>query len=198
MENKPPLHLDHEEGAHTVFGFWIYLLTDLMFFGVLFATYSVLSRAGTFGGITPKEILSFPFATGQSFLMLLSALTAGIGGVCVHKKQKGGLLFFFSLTLFLGLFFLKRMGGECSALFAQGYDWTSTGFLSIYFTLMGTFALHVVLGIVWIVLFILLLLREKELSAVSVRRWTCLRLFWQFMNLIWVFIFTFVYGLGAI
>ena len=198
IQIKGHSHCPCKEDEKTVFGFWIYLLTDLMFFAILFATYSVFSRGGTFGEITPKEIFSLPFGVKQTLVMLLSAFSAGMGGVCAHRQLKEGAVAFFSLTFCIGLVFLQGMGKEFSSVFAQGYDWTSTAFLSMYFTLMGTFALHLVFGLLWILLFVILLLKEEGISSRTLSRLTCLRLFWQFMNLIWGLLFTFVYLLGGV
>ncbi len=193
-EDYPDTH--HDDYSKTTFGFWVYLLTDFMFLGTIFAAYAVLNES-TFGGLTPRDIFSLPFSTIQMLVMLSSAFTAGIAGACAHRKRKGGVICFFSLTFLLGLIFLGMMGHEFSHIFDAGYSWKSTAFLSMYFTLIGMFGLHVIFALLWVIVLMIPLFKQG-ITAVSLKRLTCLRMFWQFINVIWVLIFTFVYVLGVI
>lgn len=186
----------HDDYSKTTFGFWIYLLTDFMFLATLFAAYAVLSK-NTFGGLTPRDIFSLPFSTVQTLVMLSTAFTAGIAGAYSHRKSKRSVIIFFFLTFLLGLVFLAMMGHEFSHIFSAGYSWKSTAFLSIYFTLIGMFGLHVLAGLFWIIILVIPVFKQG-ITPVSLKRLTCLRMFWQFINLMWVLIFTFVYVLGVV
>ena len=193
-EGYPDTH--HDNYSKTTFGFWVYLLTDFMFFATIFAAYTVLSK-NTFGGLIPRDIFSLPFSTIQTFVILCAAFTAGIGGACAHRKNKGGVIFSFFLTFLIGLVFLGMMGHEFSHVFSAGYSWKSTAFLSIYFTLIGMIGLHVIIALLWIIILITPVFK-KGITPVSLKRLTCLRLFWQFINFVWILIFIFVYVLGVI
>ncbi|MCP5504195.1 MAG: cytochrome c oxidase subunit 3 [Chlamydiales bacterium] len=193
-ESYPDTH--HDAYSRATFGFWVYLLTDFIFLSTIFACYAVLSK-NTFGGLTPRDIFSLPFSTVQTFVMLCIAFTAGVLGAYAHRKSKGGVITFTFLTFLLGLVFLGMMGHEFSHIFAAGYSWKSTAFLSMYFSLIGMFGLHVIFGLLWIIVLIVPVFKEG-VTAVSIRRLTCLRMFWQFINIVWVLIFTFVYVLGVI
>lgn len=193
-ESYPDTH--HDDYSKTTFGFWVYLLTDFMFLATIFASYAVLSK-NTFGGLTPRDIFSLPFSTIQTLVMLCSAFTAGIAGACAHRKSKGGVIGFFFLTFLLGLLFLGMMGYEFSHIFAAGYSWKSTAFLSMYFTLIGMFGGHVIFALLWVIVLIIPVFKQG-ITVVSLKRLTCLRMFWQFINVVWVLIFTFVYVLGVI
>ena len=193
-ESYPDTH--HDDYSKTTFGFWIYLLTDFMFLATIFAAYIVLSK-NAFGGLTPRDIFSLPFAVIQTLVMLCGAFTAGLAGAFVHRKNKEGTIFFFFLTFFIGLVFLWMIGHEFSHIFSAGYSWESTAFLSMYFTLIGMMGLHVMIGLLWTIVLIIPVFKQG-ITAVSLKRLTCLRMFWQFINFIWVLIFTFVYVLGVI
>lgn len=190
----PDAHQD--DYSKTTFGFWVYLLSDLMFFGTLFAAYFVLSK-NTFGGPTQKEIFSLSKATIETFLLLVMAFTAGLAGVFTHRKKKGGAICCFLITFILGVAFLPLLFCEYGHILKLGYSWKSNGFLSIYFTLTGTFALHVIVGLLW-TLVLLPPVFKQGITPLHLKRLSCLRIFWQFVNVVWVFIYTFVYLLGVI
>ncbi|MCP5506324.1 MAG: cytochrome c oxidase subunit 3 [Chlamydiales bacterium] len=193
-DHFPDTH--HDDYSKTTFGFWIYLLSDLMFFGTLFAAYFVLSK-NTFGGPTPKEIFILPETMIETILLLGAAFTAGLGGVYAHRKKKGGTIIFFLITFVLGLGFLPYYFREYFQIFEMGYSWKSNGFLSMYFTLTATFALHVIVGLLWI-LVLLPPVFKQGITPLHLKRLSCLRIFWQFVSVVWTFIFTFVYLLGVL
>jgi len=193
-ETYPDTHND--DYSKTTFGFWVYLLTDLMFFASIFAAYAVLSKK-TFGGPSAHDLFSLSYSTVQTLVMLTSAFTIGLGGVYAHRNSKGGVIFFFFLSFLLGLCFLGMMGQEFSQVLAHGNSWKTSAFLSIYFSLVGLFGLHMIVALLWVLVLIPPVFKEG-ISAISLKRLTCLRMFWQFINIVWVFIFTFVYVLGVI
>ncbi len=192
-ESYPDMH--HDTYSKTVFGFWVYLMTDLVLFGTLFATYAVLSNS-TFGGPSAKDLFYLPFTLIETLVLLFSSFTIGIAGAAAHRKEKKMCITFFAITFVLGAVFMGMMWNELSSLVRAGHGWDQSAFLSSYFTLMGTLGLHVLFGLLWMIVLLIPVWRQG-ISHVSLRRLTCLKMFWQFLNIIWVLIFSFVYLMGV-
>lgn len=193
-EKYPDAH--HDQYDRTVFGFWVYLLTDFILFATLFAVYAVLKKS-LFGGTPAHELFHLPYNLYESCILLFSAYTIGIGNVYVHRGETFRTILFFGITFLLGVAFLGMEIGEFARFISSGNGWENSAFLSAYFTLVGTHTAHIFFGLLWIILLLIPVLREG-ITDVSRRRLTCLRMFWQFLNVIWVFIFTFVYLMGEI
>ncbi|MBS0603443.1 MAG: cytochrome c oxidase subunit 3 [Verrucomicrobia bacterium] len=192
-EAYPDTH--HDTYSRTIFGFWLYLMSDFILFGALFATYIVLSDS-TFGGPSARELFQLPFTFVQTLVLLLSTLTVGLAGASAHRKNRNWTIALFSVTFVLGIVFLWMQLHEFAGYLTAGNGWKRSAFLSGYFTLVGTHTLHVLFGLLWMIVLIIPVCLEG-ISHVSVRRLTCMRMFWQFLNIVWVFIFSFVYLLGA-
>ncbi len=192
-ESHPDTH--HDAYSKTVFGFWIYLLTDFVLFGTLFAMFAVL-RNGTFEGPSGKELFDLQSVLDRTCMFIVSSLTAGLAGASVHRRKKTVTICLFGATFLLGLVFIGMQFQEFHSLISSGNAWQRSAFLSAYFTLLGTFAIHVAFGLLWILVLIIPIF-FNEITGVVIRRLTCMRMFWQFLNIIWVFIFTFVYLLGG-
>jgi cytochrome o ubiquinol oxidase subunit III len=193
-EHYPDTH--HDTYSKTIFGFWLYLLTDFMLFAALFATYGVLSKS-TFGGPSASELFDLPFALVQTLLLLTSGLTSGLATACAHRKNKRWTVIFFSITCFLGIAFLWMETTQFSWLIQEGSSWKTSAFLSAFFTLVATHGIHMVFAILWVPVLLSQLWRD-DLTSVSLRRLVCLKMLWQFLNIIWVLIFTVVYMMGRI
>jgi len=189
QETLPDTHQDAY--SKTVFGFWIYLLTDFILFGTLFATYVVL-RNNTFGGPSGKELFNLHAVLDRTLVLMISSFTAGLAGVMAHRHKKRMAVSCFAVTCLLGFLFLILQWEEFHYLLLNGYRWEKSAFLSAYFTLLGTFWIHVAFACLWS--FVLVIpVCFQGLNRVTVRRLTCLRMFWQFLTIIWVFIFTVIY-----
>lgn len=188
--------IEHQEEVYskTIFGFWVYLLTDFVLFGVLFAVYVIL-HANTYGGPSSRELFSIPYALVQTLVLLLSAFTIGIGGALAHRRNKGASIVFFLITFVLGLLFMGMELYDFFRLIQMNSSWTRSGFLSGYFTLVGTHGIHMCFALLWVI--VILFTLKNELTFMQLQRLTCLRMFWQFLNIVWVFIFTIVYLLGG-
>ena len=193
-ESYPDTH--HDTYSRTVFGFWVYLMSDFILFGALFATYAVLSFS-TFGGPSARELFQPSFTLTQTLILLVSSLTVGLAGASAHRKHKNMTIALFGITFLLGAAFMGMELTEFSRLVKAGNSWDKGAFLSAYFTVVGTHGLHVIFGMLWIIVLILPVWREG-ISHVSMRRLTCLRMFWQFLNVVWVFIFSLVYLMGVV
>lgn len=186
---------DLEIYDRTLFGFWIYILTDCVLFSILFATYAVL-HSGTFGGPTSRELFSLPWALVETLLLLTSSFLCGLAMLAAHKKEKNQVLAFFAATFLLGTAFLTMELMEFSELIAAGHSGQSSAFLSAFFTLVGTHGLHIAVGLLWIAV-MLYHVWTRGITLSTLRRLACLSLFWHFLDVIWIFIFTFVYLMGV-
>lgn len=182
--------------AKTMFGFWIYLMTDCVLFAILFATFAVL-RYNTNGGPGAHELFSLPFVLTETLLLLTSSFTCGLAMVGAHAERRSMTLFWFAITAILGLAFLGMELHEFANLAHEGNSWARSGFLSAFFTLVGTHGLHITIGLMWISAMALQVWRQG-LTAANTRRLTLLSMFWHFLDIVWIFIFTFVYLIGAI
>jgi cytochrome o ubiquinol oxidase subunit 3 len=187
---------EHEANeAKSLFGFWIYLMTDCVLFSSLFATYMVL-RNSTFGGPAGNELFSLPFVFTETMVLLLSSFTAGLGTLAVRKRDTRQTVLWFAITALLGLFFLTMELTEFHKLYIEGNSWKRSGFLSAFFTLVGTHGLHITAGLLWMATLTINLVRNGWRESTA-KRFMMLSLFWHFLDIIWVFIFTIVYLLGV-
>ena len=192
-EHYPDTH--HDQYSRTIFGFWLYLMSDCILFGVLFAVYAVL-RNSTFGGPSAVEILNLKSALAETVLMLTSSFTCGLALFAAYRKNVTGTVAWIGLTFLLGAAVLTMAMTDFSQLVHEGNSWQRSGFLSAFFGLLGTHGLHITGGLVWMIVLIPQLL-IYGLTSVTFRRLMCLKMFWQFLNIVWIFIYTFVYLMGA-
>jgi cytochrome o ubiquinol oxidase subunit 3 len=188
----------HQQENHskTIFGFWVYLMTDCIIFGMLFATY-VVFRNATYGGPGAKDLFSTPFVLAETLILLLSSFASGLGGIAVQHKKTKAIFAWHTLAFLLGALFVGLELYEFKELYIQGNSWARSAFLSSFFTLVGTHGLHVILGLLWLSV-LLFQLYFKGLTWVMHKRLTCFRLFWHFLDVVWIFIFTYVYLMGAV
>jgi cytochrome o ubiquinol oxidase subunit 3 len=191
--------LEQTEEANTtktLFGFWVYLMTDCVLFATLFATYAVLHN-NTFGGLAGKELFSLPYVLAETLILLTSSYTCGLAMLAAHRGDKKQVIAWFSLTFLLGLSFLTMEVTEFRQLVIDGNSWRRSGFLSSYFTLVGTHGLHITAGLVWIVVMLGKVMRQG-IAGANLRRMTMLSMFWHFLDVVWIFIFSLVYLLGTL
>jgi cytochrome o ubiquinol oxidase subunit 3 len=187
---------DAEKYEEKEFGFWLYLMSDAVIFALLFATYLVMV-GNTAGGPTGKELFSLERAAGETTLLLLSSATFGFAGVALSSIDRTKVLLWLAVTFVLGAGFIFLEYGEFSGMIAQGAGPDRSGFLSGFFTLVGTHGLHVSVGLLWIgVMFGQVVL--KGLTPPVASRLMRLGLFWHFLDIIWVVIFSVVYLPGLL
>jgi cytochrome o ubiquinol oxidase subunit 3 len=180
----------------TNFGFWVYLMTDCILFGSLFATYIVLHN-NTFGGPAGGDLFDMPAILVETLILLTSSFTCGLGMLAIRRQKRNQSLFWFGFTFVLGVIFLVLELSEFNTLAAEGNSWQRSGFLSAFFTLVGTHGLHITIGLLWMAVMGWQLLRQGFTNGV-VRRFSLLSMFWHFLDIIWIFIFTFVYLMGEL
>lgn len=185
----------HEGGSKVLFGFWVYLMTDLLMFAALFATYAVLA-GNTFGGPAGHDIFNLPYVLWETLILLTSSFTCGLGILAARGKDKNQVFLWFGLTFLLGITFLSLEMTEFSRLFADGNGFQRSAFLSSFFTLVGTHGLHIASGLFWMGTIFVYILR-RGLTDNAIRKLTMLSLFWHFLDLVWIFIFTIVYLMGV-
>jgi cytochrome o ubiquinol oxidase subunit 3 len=185
--------LNHEAEANdrVMFGFWVYLMTDLLMFAVLFAVYAVL-HGNTVGGPTGSELFSQPQALAETLILLTSSFTCGVGMIAARRGNKNQVLTWFTLTFLLGVAFLSLELLEFGELIHEGYTLSSNAFLSSFFVLVGTHGLHIISGLFWMFVTLLYIL-VRGLNRQLVRKLALLSLFWHFLDIVWIFIFTIVY-----
>ena len=177
-----------------IFGFWMYLMTDFVLFASLFAVYAVL-RANTFGGPSGLDIFNGPFVLTETVILLTSSFTAGLSLLAARDGNKRGVLFGLMVSGLLGLSFVLLEFSEFAKLIAEGDGPQLSGFLSSYFVLVGTHGLHIIVGLLWIVALIFAIVR-KGLTRANMRKLMLWSMFWHFLDIVWIFIFTIVYLLS--
>ena len=189
-------HEHHDAGGNSVFGFWIYLMSDCILFATLFATYAVLS--GNFaGGPTGKDIFELPYVLVETFCLLLSSVTYGFAMLAMHKGNQSGVMKWLAVTFLFGAAFIGMEINEFSHLIAEGFGPDRSAFLSGFFALIGTHGLHVFSGLVWMIV-LMVQVAQNGLTATNQTRLMCLSLFWHFLDVVWICVFTVVYLMGVL
>ncbi len=178
------------------FGFWLYLMSDLILFATLFASYAVLFRNYA-GGATEKDLFELPYVLGETMLLLFSSVAYGLVMVAVHSAKKKWVLIGLVITFLLGLGFVLMEVFEFHNLIANGHGPGRSAFLSSYFTLVGTHGTHVTFGLIWMAVMIAQV-GMKGLTFPVKSRLTRLSMFWHFLDIVWIGIFSIVYLMGVI
>jgi cytochrome o ubiquinol oxidase subunit 3 len=187
---------DHGEGGSTMFGFWLYLMSDCLLFAALFATYGVIG-ANYAAGPAPKDLFELPLVALNTTMLLLSSITYGFAMLAVQDGKVRVTQMWLIVTALFGMAFVGIELFEFAHLIAEGATPERSGFLSAFFTLVSTHGLHVTFGIVWIVT-MMIQVGLHGLNAENRRRLMCLSLFWHFLDMIWIGVFTFVYLMGML
>ncbi|EQB04457.1 cytochrome o ubiquinol oxidase subunit 3 [Sphingobium wenxiniae] len=199
-DGKPLFHLEHEphhpEGSSTMLGFWMYLMSDCLIFACLFATYAVLG--GNYAaGPGPKDLFDLSLVALNTAMLLFSSITYGFAMLAVEKNRIGATQGWLAITGLFGLAFLGIELYEFAHLIHEGATPMRSGFLSAFFALVGTHGLHVTFGIIWLAT-LMVQVAKKGLIPANQRRLMCLSMFWHFLDVIWIGVFTFVYLMGML
>ena len=187
----------HHGESHSVFGFWLYLMTDCVLFASLFAVFAVMAHQFN-AGPTGKDLFDIPGVAVETAALLFSSITYGFAMVAARGQNARAVLGWLAVTFVLGVVFLKLELGEFSHLLAEGAGPSRSAFLASFFVLVGTHGLHVATGLIWMAVLAVQVARAPQLTQREITRLTCLSLFWHFLDVVWICVFTFVYLGSAI
>ncbi|TWT11400.1 cytochrome o ubiquinol oxidase subunit III [Reyranella sp. CPCC 100927] len=196
----PVFHLEdehtHAAGGSTMLGFWVYLMSDCLIFAILFATYGVLG--GNYAaGPAPKDLFDLNLVALNTAMLLLSSITYGFAMLAMGRNHIGETQAWLAATGLFGLAFLGIEVYEFAHLIHQGATPQRSAFLSSFFTLVGTHGLHVTFGLIWLTT-LMTQVAQHGLTEANRRRLTCLSMFWHFLDVVWIGVFTFVYLMGML
>ncbi len=196
MSKVAPAHKASHDESKTTLGFWIYLMTDCVMFATLFAVFAVLQNA-TFGSASGSELFSLNYVFLETVILLTSSFTAGLAVLMMQRRQKNHTMALLGVTFLLGLAFVGLEVHEFVSFVNEGSSWRESAYLSSFFTLVGTHGLHITAGLIWLSALMAQLWR-RGFTRVTTRRVGLFSLFWHFLDIIWIFIFTFVYLRGSL
>lgn len=186
----------HASDGGTMLGFWIYLMSDCLIFAVLFATHAVLGRNYA-AGPSPADLFDLRLILVSTFMLLLSSITYGFAMLEMDKGRLRQTIVWLAVTFCFGAAFLGLELYEFSHLFHEGATPQRSAFLSSFFTLVGTHGLHVTIGLVWMVV-LSVQAWQRGLIVENRRRLMCLSMFWHFLDVVWIGVFSFVYLIGVL
>ncbi|NKJ04782.1 cytochrome o ubiquinol oxidase subunit III [Rhizobium sp. SG741] len=185
----------HPEGSTTL-GFWIYIMSDCLIFAVLFATYAVLGHNYA-AGPSPADLFELPLVALNTAMLLFSSITYGFAMLAMEKDNKSGTMMWLAITGLFGAAFIFFELYEFYHLILDGAGPQRSAFLSAFFTLVGTHGLHVTVGIVWLIT-LMVQTGQHGLIPENKRRLMCLSMFWHFLDVVWIGVFSFVYLMGVL
>jgi cytochrome o ubiquinol oxidase subunit 3 len=188
-------HAHHPEGS-TMLGFWMYLMSDCLIFTVLFATYAVLGRNYA-AGPSPKDLFDLSLVAVNTAMLLFSSITYGFAMLAMEREDIQKTQLWLAITGLFGAAFIGIELYEFAHLIHEGATPQRSAFLSSFFTLVGTHGLHVTFGLIWLGV-LMVQLRQRGLIVENRRRLMCLSMFWHFLDVIWIGVFTFVYLMGVL
>jgi cytochrome o ubiquinol oxidase subunit 3 len=187
---------EHHPENGTMLGFWIYLMSDCLVFAMLFAMYAVLGGSYA-GGPGPRALFELPTVAINTTMLLLSSITYGFAMLEIQRSRKLATLLWLAVTGAFGVAFVTLELIEFAHFIHIGAGPWRSAFLSSFFTLVGTHGLHVTFGIIWLVT-LMVQVGWKGLTPANIRRLSCLSLFWHFLDVVWIGVFTFVYLMGVL
>ncbi|RKG34023.1 cytochrome o ubiquinol oxidase subunit III [Acinetobacter tianfuensis] len=192
-------HHHHDDTDITVFGFWTYLMSDLILFGTLFIAFAVLSSHVPVGTPSAKELFgeSLGFVLTETFALLISSVTFGFAVLAAYKKDVAKVLTWLGITWVFGAVFIGMELYEFNHLVHAGHGPSTSAFLSAFFTLVGTHGIHVTSGLVWMII-LMYQIKKNGLTMINMRRLACLSLFWHFLDIVWICVFSVVYLMGVL
>jgi cytochrome o ubiquinol oxidase subunit 3 len=187
---------DHHPEGSTMLGFWLYLMSDCLIFACLFAIYAVLGRNYA-AGPSPADLFDLPLVAINTAMLLFSSITYGFAMLMMEKGNKKAMLLWLAITGLFGAVFIGLEMYEFIHLIHEGAGPQRSAFLSAFFTLVGTHGLHVTVGLIWLVT-LMVQVGKYGLIEENKRRLMCLSMFWHFLDVIWIGVFSFVYLMGVL
>ncbi|MDH0342352.1 cytochrome o ubiquinol oxidase subunit III [Chromobacterium haemolyticum] len=188
-------HEHHDSGSQTVLGFWFYLMTDCILFASAFAAYAVLFR-NVAEGVSGKDIFDLQYVLVETAALLLSSITYGFAMIAGQKGNKSAVLGWLGMTFLFGAAFIGLEINEFHHLISEGHGPQVSAFLSAFFGLVGLHGLHVTAGLIWMAV-MMMEVAKTGLTGRAMTRLNCLSLFWHFLDIVWICVFTVVYLKGA-
>jgi len=188
-------HGHAETVSTTVYGFWLYIMSDCILFASIFATFAVMSHSYA-GGPTGKDLFDLPYVFGETMFLLFSSVTYGFAVLAMNRMQRQQVLGWLFVTFLLGLGFISMEVNEFHQMILEGHGPDRSGFLSAFFTLVGTHGTHVSLGLIWMLVMMFQVMR-KGLTTQVQSRLVRLSMFWHFLDIVWIGVFTVVYLMGV-
>ncbi len=195
-EHHTPHHHEEKVASKVTFGFWVYLMTDAILFAGMFATYAVLHN-NTYGGPGIAQVATLDHILIQTLILIVSTFTYGLSFIALHRGRNSQLVLWLLVTFLLGLAFVGIEIKDCTSIVQSGYTWQTSAFLSAYFMILSIHAIHITVGLVWMVI-LLIQLSMQDMTTMMKTRFTCLSLFWNFITLMWLIIFSLIFLMGAI
>lgn len=191
-----PLEYQTGQNQMNILGFWVFLGAEIVLFATLFATYFVLMDR-TVGGPTAQDMFVLKDVLILTFILLTSSFTCGLAIFEMRRNNETGVLLWLAVTMVLGVAFIGMEVYEFVHYVGMGATMQTSAFLSSLYALLGTHGLHVTLGVGWM-LAILIQIYQRGLTAVTARKVFIISLYWHFLDVVWIFIFTFVYLQGMV
>jgi cytochrome o ubiquinol oxidase subunit 3 len=196
-DNKLQFHVtEHHPENGTLLGFWLYLMSDVLLFACLFVAYAVLGRSYA-GGPSGADLFDLPLVALNTSFLLLSSITYGFAMLAAQRKALSTTIIWLGITGLFGAAFIGLELYEFINLIHEGAGPQRSGFLTAFFSLVSTHGLHVSFGIVWLIT-LMFQLGRHGISPENMRRLTCLSMFWHFLDVVWIGVFTFVYLMGVL
>jgi len=186
----------HHQSENSIFGFWVYIMSDCILFSALFATFIVLKDSNAMGP-SLRGLFSMPYVLTETIILLFSSFTFGLALLFARDNKNCMMFKMLGATFLLGLAFIGMEINEFRHLFHEGYSFKTNAALSSFFTLVGTHGLHVSAGLFWMIL-VMIHLAKGGITTKTTTKLYCLGLFWHFLDVIWVCVFTIVYLMNAI
>ncbi|AWM29015.1 cytochrome o ubiquinol oxidase subunit III [Sinorhizobium fredii] len=199
QEGKAPtfyLEEEHHPEGSTMLGFGLYLMSDCLIFAVLFATHAVVGRNYA-AGPSPADLFDLPLVAVNTSMLLFSSITYGFAMLEMEKAKKNTTLVWMAVTALFGIAFVGLELYEFAHMIHEGAGPQRSAFLSSFFTLVGTHGLHVTSGIIWMVV-LMAQVAKRGLILENKRRLMCLSMFWHFLDVVWIGVFSFVYLMGVL
>ena len=181
--------------SRDVLGFWLYIMTDCILFASLFAVFVVLHHPGAYGP-SMKPLINLKYVLGETLFLLASNFTFGLAIIASYKNMRNMVVFCLGLTFLFGLAFVLMEVYEFYEFSHLGFSWTTSGASASFYALVGTHGLHVLFGLIWIVV-LMVQFFYFGMNNMMQKRMTYLGMFWNFLDIVWIFLFTIVYLMGA-
>jgi len=186
----------HDSDGMDIYGFWLYILSDCLLFGTIFTAFVTL-QSNYYGGATLKQLTDTPYILAETLILLASSFTYGLAILSMYQNKLKTIIAMLVLTFLLGAAFVGMEVNEFINLVNEGHGWQTSAAMSSFFTLVGTHGLHVSIGLLWMAITIFQVF-YFGVTPMMKRRLTYLGLFWAFLDIVWIFVFTVVYLMGSL